>query len=523
MDEGALIEPKTVGHTLVVEPGAPLSPILRVAVLALVVVGFVPAVSGILGFLTYTPYALVAAVLIFRMPRQPIGWLLLAVGWSYALGSMTVPATTQQMADGTAPAYAWIIAWLAGGPGNLPVFELLFVLAVIFPSGRFPAGAWGLASRVLAVVGLGVTFLTLTSPTLTVSFTNAPTGADIPNPLALFPDAAFWEQISPVWFFLIAMIATGPVSLAVRLRRSSGIERQQLRWLVAALAFMVIGMISGLIGSWLWPDLGPTGLFWFPAIIGLPLIPISIGIAVLRYRLYEIDVLVNRTVLYGLATLVVAVAFGAANVVLQRLVESVAGQRSDFVSAAVGAGAAVAVGPLIRAIRPLVDRVLPSRATLALLFTDIVGSTEKIVALGDEPWRQLLGRYRGAMRGELSRFGGHEVNTAGDSFFATFGTPSAAVDCAQAMRAAAHGLTLETRTGVHYGECELRGEQVSGLEVHAAARVMAEAGSGEIVVSAALREACAGDGREYVALGARELKGVPGSWELYRLGGAPEG
>ena len=90
------------------------------------------------------------------------------------------------------------------------------------------------------------------------------------------------------------------------------------------------------------------------------------------------------------------------------------------------------------------------------------------------------------------------------------------------MRAAAHGLTLETRTGVHYGECELRGEQVSGLEVHAAARVMAEAGSGEIVVSAALREACAGDGRDYVALGARELKGVPGSWELYRLGGAPE-
>ena len=121
------------------------------------------------------------------------------------------------------------------------------------------------------------------------------------------------RQISPVWFFLIAMIATGPVSLAVRLRRSSGIERQQLRWLVAALASMVIGMISGLIGFWLWPDLGPTGLFWFPAIIGLPLIPISIGIAVLRYRLYEIDVLVNRTVLYGLATLVVAVAFGAAN------------------------------------------------------------------------------------------------------------------------------------------------------------------------------------------------------------------
>ncbi|MBK5299507.1 MAG: hypothetical protein JJE40_20355, partial [Vicinamibacteria bacterium] len=487
LDEGALLEPKTVEHSLVAEPRAPLSSILRVAVLAVVVAGFVPAVGGILGILTYTPYALVAAVLIFRMPRQPIGWLLLAIGWSYVLGSLTVPATTQQMADDTAPVYAWVIAWLAGGLGNLPVFELLFVLAVIFPSGRFPAGAWGRASRVLAVVGLGVTFLTLTAPTLTVSLTNAPDGADVANPLAIFPDAAFWGIAAPAVGILVGMIAAGAISLVVRLRRSSGIERQQLRWLVATIAFVVIGVISGLIGLLLAPDLGSTGLFWIPVIIGLPLIPISIGIAVLRYRLFEIDVLVNRTVLYGLATLVVAVAFGAANVVLQRLMESVAGQRSDFVSAAVGAGAAVAVGPLIRAIRPVVDRVLPSRATLALLFTDIVGSTEKIVAVGDEPWRQLLGRYRGAMRGELSRFGGHEVNTAGDSFFATFGTPSAAVDCAQAMRAAAHGLTLETRTGVHYGECELRGEQVSGLEVHAAARVMAEAGSGEIVVSAALR------------------------------------
>ena len=521
MDEGALIEPKTVGHSLVAERRATLSPILRVAVLALVAAGFVPAVSGIVGVLTYSPYALVAAVLIFRMPRQPIGWLLLAIGWSFALATMTVPATLQELTDGPAPALAWIAVWASGALGGVPIFLLLFVLAVVFPSGQFPSGGWGRASRAAAIFGTLVVILTMFSPTVAVNVSGQD-GAEIANPLAILPDAAFWDMAWPLFFYLLILMVIAAVSLIVRLRRSVGIERQQLRWLVTVLAFVMIGVVGGVVGGIIWPDLSLGGVGWIPVIIGLPLIPISIGIAVLRYRLYEIDVLVNRTVLYGLATLVVAVAFGAANVVLQRLVESVAGQRSDFVSAAVGAGAAVTVGPLIRAIRPLVDRVLPSRATLALLFTDIVGSTEKIVALGDESWRQLLGRYRGAMRGELSRFGGHEVNTAGDSFFATFGTPSAAVDCAQAMRATARGLTLETRTGVHYGECELRGEQVSGLEVHAAARVMAEAGSGEIVVSAALREACGGDGRDYVALGARELKGVPGSWELYRIGGAPE-
>jgi len=182
----------------------------------------------------------------------------------------------------------------------------------------------------------------------------------------------------------------------------------------------------------------------------------------------------------------------------------------------VGAGAALTLAPVIRVVRPALDRVLPSRALLALLFTDIVGSTEKIVALGDEPWRQLLGRYRAAMRGELSRFGGHEVNTAGDSFFATFGSPSAALDCARAMRDTAAALGLETRTGLHYGEVELRGEQVSGLEVHTAARVMAEADAGQIVVSAALRETLA-DGTPFADLGDRQLKGVPGSWQLYRL------
>jgi class 3 adenylate cyclase len=517
--QGALVEAKTDQPSPARTDAAPLSRTMRLVILAVVIAGFVPALGSDVGLLILPPYALVAAVLILRMPRHPIGWLLLLLGWSFALGTMTVPATSQQMADGTAPVIAWIAAWAAGTLGGSPGFVLLFALAVIFPSGRFPAGRWGLASRLAIVFTSAILAGVAFAPTLYVTLSDTQATGTVPvrNPIGLLPDAAFWPIVMDVGFIpLVLLFGAGALSLVVRLRRATGVERQQLQWVVAALGFTVLAILSGLGTGLLFPAFGETGLIWIPALISFPLIPISIGIAVLRYRLYEIDVLVNRTLLYGGATLVIAVAFGGANVVLQRVVESVAGQRSDFVAAAVGAGAALTVSPLIRAIRPIVDRVLPSRAVLALLFTDIVGSTEKIVELGDEPWRQLLGRYRGAMRAELSRFSGHEVNTAGDSFFATFGSPTAALDCARAMRDTARALGLETRTGLHYAEVELRGEQVSGLEVHAAARVMAEAGAGQVVVSAALRETLAGSA-PFADLGTHELKGVPGTWQLYRL------
>lgn len=145
----------------------------------------------------------------------------------------------------------------------------------------------------------------------------------------------------------------------------------------------------------------------------------------------------------------------------------------------------------------------------------MVGSTMAIVDLGDERWRGLPGRYLTTVRQELARFRGHEVNTAGDAFFATFDRPLAGLQCAWAIRSAVKTLGLETRTGVHIGECEMRGEQVSGLAVYTAARVMAEAGNVEILVSGALREAVSGAKVELLDRGRHELKGVPAEWQLY--------
>lgn len=256
---------------------------------------------------------------------------------------------------------------------------------------------------------------------------------------------------------------------------------------------------------------------WLPVAIGYPAIPAAITVAVLRYHLYDIGILINRTVLYGSVTVLLAVAFGLANIGAQRLLEQMTNQRSDLVTAGLAIGAAVAFTPISRRLRPLVDRLLPSRALLALLFMDIVESTQKAVDLGDAQWRELLARYRSVVRRELARYGGHEVDTAGDGFFATFEQAEEAVLCAVAARAGVARLGLETRIGLHLGECEARGEKVSGVEVHAAARIMAAADVGEILLSAALRKALPEPEFAVSERGTRELKGLPGRWELLVL------
>jgi TolB-like protein/class 3 adenylate cyclase/Flp pilus assembly protein TadD len=160
-----------------------------------------------------------------------------------------------------------------------------------------------------------------------------------------------------------------------------------------------------------------------------------------------------------------------------------------------------------------------SQRFLALLFTDIVGSTERAAELRDEAWQVLRRQHDVLVRKELRRFAGREVNTAGDSFFATFEEPEQAIRCAASIREAVRGVGLEIRSGVHIGKVESEGRGVGGLAVHVAARVAAQAEPGEILVTAAVREALAGSPLEFADRGAHVLKGVPGEWRLYSVRG----
>lgn len=158
-----------------------------------------------------------------------------------------------------------------------------------------------------------------------------------------------------------------------------------------------------------------------------------------------------------------------------------------------------------------------STATMTLLFTDIAASTEIALRLGDAQWQTLLAAYRGAVRRELHRTGGHEVDAAGDGFFAVFRSPETAVSCARAIAARTDGLGLPSRTGVHVGTCQCGGEKVSGINVHVAARVMSAAAPGEILVSESISRAL--PSAAFFGAGARDLKGLPGEWQLYRVNG----
>jgi class 3 adenylate cyclase len=159
------------------------------------------------------------------------------------------------------------------------------------------------------------------------------------------------------------------------------------------------------------------------------------------------------------------------------------------------------------------------RVLATLLFTDIVGSTDRAATLGDRRWRDLLERHHQSVRGQIQRFRGREVDTAGDGFFATFDSPGRAIECALAIREALRGLDLEVRAGVHTGEIEVRGDALAGLTVHIGARVSALAGPGEVLVSSTVKDLVAGSSVQFADRGEHDLKGVPGSWRLFAVDG----
>ena len=144
-----------------------------------------------------------------------------------------------------------------------------------------------------------------------------------------------------------------------------------------------------------------------------------------------------------------------------------------------------------------------------------LGSTERIYALGDESWRKLLGRFRVAVRRSLKRYGGREIDTAGDGFFIAFEAPGRALRCARMIVETLADLDLEVRIGAHIGEVHVDGRHVTGGAVHIASRVMAIAAPGEVLVSRALRDVVAGSDIELADRGIHQLKGVPGEFQLY--------
>jgi class 3 adenylate cyclase len=161
--------------------------------------------------------------------------------------------------------------------------------------------------------------------------------------------------------------------------------------------------------------------------------------------------------------------------------------------------------------------LVPETVLATVVFTDIVGSTDHAVRIGDRAWRDLLARHHAVVRRELARHRGHEHDTAGDGFFATFDGPARAIRAAEAIVNGVRTLGLEARIGIHVGECELHDGKVAGLAVTIGSRVASNAGAGEVLVSHTVRDLVAGSGIRFHDRGVHDLKGVPGDWRLYSV------
>jgi hypothetical protein len=332
------------------------------------VLGFIPAAiaaSGALGsgrpgvlslivlIAAYVVYAAVGSILVTKRPRNLIGWLLLGIGWTFAVAFLPITATGQQLQTLTASPLQEGIAWLTEWSVSL-TFALFAALAFLFPTGRLAEGRWRrLAILVLALIW-GIVVLSAFWPVLAVE----PGGAgivEIPNPIGILPrqildlrlpSDAMASSILPL--ILLSSVA----AIAGRYARAQDLERLQLRWLLAAFGSIAIGVP---VGFAIMALVDPSGeIAWIPASLAFMLPPIAIGIAVLRYRLYEIDQIISRTIGWAVVTGIIATLFVGTVVGLQALLADVT--QSQTVPVAASTLIAFAVfQPLRRRVQSMVD------------------------------------------------------------------------------------------------------------------------------------------------------------------------
>jgi hypothetical protein len=330
-----------------------LGPAARLAIVGIVIaVGIVSMTNpmGPAGFLS-VPYAITGGVVVTRRPQTSIGWLLLGLALSFALIAVPVTGTPGEFTDGTIKLSDALFAVIHSG---LPTtnFLLFAVLMLVFPSGRLPGGRWG--RPVALAVGTGLVFAT--AAYFLPEIGGSSSGAWVRNPAALLPTLWIWQVVTPGTVVVPAMLLTlgGAVSMVVRARRATGTERQQLRWIAAAFAVLILAVGSGYILSILVPGT-ENGLAWIPAVAAFPTVPVAIGIAVLRYRLFEIDRIISRTIGYAVVTAVLAAVFLGINLILQTWVAGATGGSTIAVAVTTLVVAAL-FQPLRRVTQAPIDR-----------------------------------------------------------------------------------------------------------------------------------------------------------------------
>ena len=322
--------------------------------LGLILCAFVASADIVtLGF--FVSYAAVGAVLVVRRPRNRVSWLVLALGIGFIPTTSRPGMDTAALIADTESTVDFLLEWF-GSWGGSATFLGFVALMIVFPTGHLPTGRWRWPAIAVLAAGATVVALIATAPVITFN----PDGvADITirNRLAVLPDLGFWTAVpvdGSLVFFLVALMGVAAVSLLARYRRSAGVLRLQLRWLVAAVTFLVVALLSAFVALALFGDM-LGGAVWLPAIAAYPTVPIAIGVAITRYRLFEIDRIISRTIGWALLTVILAGVFAATIVGLQSALAPLTGNNTLAVAASTLIAAALSQ-PLRRRVQRAVDR-----------------------------------------------------------------------------------------------------------------------------------------------------------------------
>ncbi|HEX2625959.1 MAG TPA: hypothetical protein VHL56_03545 [Candidatus Limnocylindrales bacterium] len=326
----------------------------RVALTALLAAGFVLALSDPFTGLFFGSYAVIGLVLTIRRPRNPVSWLLIAIAFGF-IGTTRPPNLdpASVTSGGLGPIdalFVWLGAWIAQA-----LFLCFAALTFLFPLGELPRGRWRRPGLVALTAGVVAVIVAMGQPSLAIS-TDGGSEVAVANPLGFLPDGPWWDILSTATFLVpLLALGVGIAKLLSGYRVADEQTRLQLRWLIAAMALVLFGIVFGLsVVSIRGDDM--NGAAWIPAIVAYPSVPIAIGVAVLRYRLYEIDRLVNRALVYGAVTAILAGVFAAATTFSQRLFVDLSGTSNDGAAVVTTLLVVALYAPVRRRVESLVDR-----------------------------------------------------------------------------------------------------------------------------------------------------------------------
>src|SRR5918993_941711 len=291
-------------------------------------------------------YSTVGAIVASRLPESPIGWLFCGIALSFAVvhfsaeyAAYDLLAPSRSLPGGEA--FAWLTSWVGIFGLGLVVF-----LDLLFPNGRLPSARWRWFARFTALALLPAAILAALSPGLITSST-------LHNPLGIegLPNATM-----PVQAFMYALVVVGVSSMLARLRHAGRIERQQIEWFAYATAVVISGVI---LKNIVYPTVGVMWVWWGGLIltaVGVVGSPISMSVAIFRYRLYQIDIIINRTLVYGLLTATLVALYLGVIVVLQSFFVILIGEKSTLAVVASTLVIAALFNPLRRRIQSFIDR-----------------------------------------------------------------------------------------------------------------------------------------------------------------------